>query len=436
MKDKVRFVHVSDIHLGCNPYGIKDRLDDMAKVFKEPVKYILENKDDIDFMIIAGDLFDKKSLNADVINDVISIIKPLNDINMPIYVTNGNHDMETYYNNYSWLQFLNENNYINLLNPEKNDDGEIDLIKYDKTGSYIEKDNYIIYGLGYPGIMAEKYINTLSNKYIENKDNKIVISMLHTGVGHFVTEGMGGVRENEIEDLISKSDYIALGHIHEEYKNEEKKYYNPGSLENNFIPDKVHDKGFYDVTISNDKKVETKFIKVNNRKCINLSFDLSSSNDVNSAHDDIINKVDGALKTNNISFDDHALLLLKLKGELKSQGTNINLNELKKELEEKYGLLYVELQNKLVSKREGIDINSEFLSRDEIDKGAIKNLILENGFENEDVDTLLDITMKMKELAQDDDLDLSTDEGKQIKEALLKYVLSKENETEDKNNED
>ena len=40
----------------------------------------------------------------------------------------------------------------------------------EKNGSYIEKEDYIVYGLGYPGILASKYVNNLTNKYIENKD--------------------------------------------------------------------------------------------------------------------------------------------------------------------------------------------------------------------------------------------------------------------------
>ena len=119
MKDKIRFIHCSDIHLGANPYGIKTRFEDMARVFKQVVKYAEESN--IDFFIIAGDLFDKKNLNAETLNQAIEVLKPLNDKNIPIYVTEGNHDMATYVNTYSWLSFMSSKGYIKLLNPVTNE---------------------------------------------------------------------------------------------------------------------------------------------------------------------------------------------------------------------------------------------------------------------------------------------------------------------------
>ena len=43
--------------------------------------------------------------------------------------------------------------------------------------------------------------------------------------GTFTRKLSGSTGAMTIEDLINKSDYIALGHIHQEYKNEEKKYF-------------------------------------------------------------------------------------------------------------------------------------------------------------------------------------------------------------------
>ncbi|MCQ2749634.1 MAG: metallophosphoesterase [Clostridia bacterium] len=100
MKDSLRFVHCSDVHLGANPYQIKERFDDMGKVFKDVVDYAL-NIEDLDFFVIGGDLFHKKNLNAETLDQCIEILKPLNDKNIPIYVTEGNHDKSNIIHNYS-----------------------------------------------------------------------------------------------------------------------------------------------------------------------------------------------------------------------------------------------------------------------------------------------------------------------------------------------
>ena len=274
MKDKIRFIHLSDTHLGANPYQIKDRFDDMGNAFREVVSYVMQNKNKIDFVLIGGDLFDKKSINANVLDQCTEILKPLNDIKMPIYVTQGNHDMATYSNNFSWLDYLNKKNVITLLNPVKDEKGDVTLKEYDKYGSYyIDEDlGVIIYGLGYSGIVPGKYVEKLSNEYLANDNNKIIITLLHAGIEHFMTEGMGGLKKEEIKCLSDKSDYIALGHIHTEYFDEEYKFYNPGSLENTTISKDDKEKGFFDVTISrDDKKVDKKFIKVTNRKFLNIT---------------------------------------------------------------------------------------------------------------------------------------------------------------------
>lgn len=440
-KEKIRFIHCSDLHLGANPYQIQDRLNDMGLVFKEVIEYAIDNK--VDFVLIPGDLFDKKILNAKTLNQAIDIIKPLNENNIPIYVTEGNHDKATYNNDYSWLDFMNEKGYITFLNPIKKIDSEdeslmlkeyIDEDKENNNGSYIIKDDYIIYGLGYPGVMPTKYVNDLISYYVSDEKvlkDKIIITMLHTGIGHFVTEGMGGIKEDEIDNLTNVSDYIALGHIHNRYEIEDKKCYNPGSLENSSIPKEIEDKGFYDVTISKDKKIDYNFITVSNRKIYNITLDLTDIEDANIAYDEVIKKVSGKLLADNVTKDDKAIMQLKLKGTLKSHGTNIKVRELKQELKNTFGLMYVEIQNNLKSTRDN-NITNESLSREEIDKNALRTLISKEGFEDNDIDYLLDITLKMKELTREGELDLSSNDGKEIKNELLKFIRNKNNSNKDK----
>lgn len=434
MKDKIRFVHASDIHLGANPYAISERFADMGKVFSEVVNYTLETN--ADFLVLAGDLFDKKNINAKTLTLCLDIIKPLKEKNIPIYVTEGNHDQRTYVNNYSWLELLNDNGYINLLNPVKNDiNDDYDLVLYEerkddegnikKYGSYIITDDAIIYGLGFPGIMPDKYLDCMTSKYIDN-EGKVVISMLHSGIDHFVTEGMGGLREGFIDDLVNKSDYIALGHIHNRYENPDKKYFNPGSLENTSVPQEVYDKGFYDVTIDTaTKKVDYKFIKVNNRKIYNITANIDGAENQKEAYDLILNKVEGIFKTDNVTKEDMPIISIKVKGEIKDGTSNINLNELKDELKEKYNLLYIEIQNLIKAKRFSDNLEDESLTRDDIDRLVIKNLLKEKGFTDDESKDLLDIVLTMKELSINGDVDSKTEDGKNLKEKILEFVKNK-----------
>ena len=278
MKKKIRFIHCADIHLGANPFEIEERFEDMGKAFKQVCDFAIDKK--VDFVLIAGDFFHNKQLNPKTLEQAINSLEKLKEKNIPVFLTEGNHDRETYSNTYSWLQFLSAKKYIILLRPSR-ERGE-NLLKFwdGEKGCIYENNSCYIMGLGYPGSTSSKYINKisdeLSNMIDNNKlENKPIICMLHTGIDRFVTEAMGGIKEKEIDDFLEKLDYLALGHIHTRYENDEKRYFNPGSLECVRITDNPFNKGFYYVSLdTNSRKIETEFKLVQTRPAISLNINI------------------------------------------------------------------------------------------------------------------------------------------------------------------
>lgn len=85
---KVKFAHLSDCHLGV---WRNERLNILGyKAFEEAMNIII--KEQVDFVIISGDLFDVSNPKVDVIDLTVRELKRLKDNNIPVYGIMGSHD--------------------------------------------------------------------------------------------------------------------------------------------------------------------------------------------------------------------------------------------------------------------------------------------------------------------------------------------------------
>lgn len=85
---------LNDLHFGAN--GAKDIYLNELNYFLDSVFF--NNIKNIDAIVIAGDtLDDRRSLNIRIVSAVNTLFKRLNDLNIPIYIILGNHDI--YYKN-------------------------------------------------------------------------------------------------------------------------------------------------------------------------------------------------------------------------------------------------------------------------------------------------------------------------------------------------
>ncbi len=53
---------MADMHLGYRQYDLEQRFIDLGLTFKQIIEYAVLNK--VEFVLISGDLFDKRSINA------------------------------------------------------------------------------------------------------------------------------------------------------------------------------------------------------------------------------------------------------------------------------------------------------------------------------------------------------------------------------------
>ena len=264
----MRIIHTADLHLdsrlktNLDSIKAKERKKELQETFLRMVKYANDN--DVNAIIIAGDMFDRPKIAIKTKEFVINTIKEYPNIDF-IYIS-GNHD---------------ENSFIDtLIEKPKN------LITFSDSWKTLNYGDIDITAINYDLKM---------NKYIYDtlflNENKFNIVCLH---GQLTKD------EVDINRLKGKNiDYLALGHIHKYQKgtiDDRGIYIYPGCPEGRGF-DEIGDKGFVLLDINN-KKLESRFIKFAKRTIHEITVDISGTDSWNEIKRNV------NLKINSISSDD------------------------------------------------------------------------------------------------------------------------------------
>lgn len=229
----MKILHTSDWHLGVKTNGI-DRLSEQKKVMEEILSIV--NFENIDCVIIAGDIFNSSNPSADAEELFFDTIEKLSSNgDRFIFVLAGNHDDPTRIE--AGLPLASKHNIAlvgNLSRLKENSFNCEAMVKVVETGKgyiKIQKNDEIvtISYLPYPSEsrISEKVDEELSypekvqywasigsNAFTEESFN-IFVSHLFM-VGSKTTDGE--VKVGDIlavpKNYLPKADYTALGHIH------------------------------------------------------------------------------------------------------------------------------------------------------------------------------------------------------------------------------
>ena len=239
----MRFLHCADIHLGYQQYNHKERFNDFARAFNAVVDQALELDDKnrvigrrVDFVILAGDLFHKRSIDALTLNQAIRGLERLRKAGIPCIAVEGNHERSYYEETIGWMKFLALQDLIILLDAEFSD-LKAQLRPWDpvrRQGSYIDlPGNVRVHGMRYYGsgtiLAVQAYAEALAQ--LPPGDTKYNIFVAHAGVEGQMDEKAGGLSPRQWSPLRPHIDYVALGHFHKPFE-VDNWIYNPGSPEN------------------------------------------------------------------------------------------------------------------------------------------------------------------------------------------------------------
>ena len=254
---RASFIHIADTHLGYEQYGVRERFNDFSRVFWDIMDEAVHRQ--IDFVVIAGDLFNKRAIDAQTLIHAIEGLKKLKERHIPVLAIEGNHDRSYYRDGISWLQFLCHQEYLILLAPYMRDGAPV-LGRWQPDtmrGSHVDLigGRLRVYGLPWQGAATNRSMEGLADAMTSARAEEEAahieyrLLMMHTGVEGIVPRVQGLPAMSQFQPLRSHVDYLALGHVHKPYEFDGWMY-NPGSTETCGAEESAwEDRGYYLVEI-------------------------------------------------------------------------------------------------------------------------------------------------------------------------------------------
>ncbi|MFQ4137206.1 metallophosphoesterase family protein [Nodosilinea sp. PGN35] len=249
-----KFLHIADIHLGFDRYDTPERTKDFFRALQTVLeRYAIA--EGVDFVAIAGDLFEHRNIKPATLNQAQVCLQALKDANIPVVAIEGNHDNRPYGTRTSWLKYLSEWELLKLLEPNDGANAKDRLTPWDdstRSGGYIDLPCGVrVIGSSWYGATAPRAIELLAAAIQDlptAPDHTVLL--FHHGLEGQISRYAGALRYSELLPLKEAGvDYLALGHIHKNYT-AEGWVFNPGSLEANNVDESRFQRGAYLVKLS------------------------------------------------------------------------------------------------------------------------------------------------------------------------------------------
>ncbi len=416
----VSFIHCGDIHLGYNQYNNRERFNDFHRAFSQIVDYAIEME--VDFFLITGDFFNKRSINPLTLSQAIFELGRLKEKEIQVIAIEGNHDKAPYGEVQSWMQFLSQHGYFYLLSSSF-DDGCLILKPYQEKqgGNLIAFPGIRFVGLGYQGSMTARRLAELDAQL--EKTEEPTVLLLHSAVDMLMH--LGGIKYQDIVALKEKIDYVAMGHIHHRYEFEGW-IYNPGCPESWDLGEGAKEKGFYHVNIDKGNKKVT-YVPSIKRPVYHIAVNVSDCRDLDEVYALCDNKLEKMEEPQGLK----PLVQMVIAGSISFSPLAIDTRLLEEKIAATFNALIVEVVNNTVLKGEeweGADNPAE-INREELERDVLRKFFLSRGNLNAWIDDLVDLSKNVKELIHQEAEDQSI--SVLIENLAEKIVKAEKEDTED-----
>jgi len=311
----MKFAHLADCHIGS--WRDPKLKDAGVLAFEKAVNMCIEKN--VDFILIAGDLFNTSLPSIDQLKRAVTSLKMTKDSDIPVYIVPGSHDFSP--SGKTIIDVLENAGLVVNVVKGSVIDGKLKL-KFTvdpKTGAKITG------MLGKKGALEKKFYNDLIKKNLE-EERGFKIFMLHSALTEFKPEGLDRMTSHPLSLLPKGFDYYAAGHVHYVFEKKEDGFgligY-PGPLfPNNFREiEELERGGFY---IYEDGKLSFEPVQIYNVHVMDIECDGKSPEGITSEiKEEIKNK----------EFD-NTIVTIRLIGTLKSgKPSDIDFKEI-------FGILY------------------------------------------------------------------------------------------------
>ncbi|OGJ13256.1 hypothetical protein A3K82_01710 [Candidatus Pacearchaeota archaeon RBG_19FT_COMBO_34_9] len=337
----VKFAHISDVHLGGWKQPQLQSLNFQS--FRRAIDICIEKK--LDFVLIAGDLFDSAYPSIEILKETFAEFKRLKESKIPCFIIAGSHDYSI--SGKTFLDVLEKAGFCrNVTDIEENKEKIIlNPVIYNGVAIY-----------GYPGKKSGLEIDDLRKIKLNDSPGMFKIFMLHTTID----KARGTLPIDALEtDSLPKADYYALGHLHMDFQYQNFVY--PGPIfPNNFqeLEDLQHG-SFYIVDTDKENSLEKVELKLKET----ILIDIELRNAIN-ATEKIISEIEKR------DVEDK-IILLRVRGELESgSNSDIKFSQIEESALRKKA--YFLLKNTHELKTKEVEMNVEIKNIDNLEEETIK----------------------------------------------------------------
>jgi len=343
----VKFAHLADVHLG--GWKQKQIQELNFESFKMAIDTCIKSK--VDFVLIAGDLFDSAYPPIEVLKEAFAQFKRLKDEKVPCFLVAGSHDYSI--TGKTFLDVLEKAGFCkNVANFEEDGDSIV-LNPSLFSGAAI---------YGYPGRMASLEIENLKRVKLNDAPGMFRIVMLHTTID----KAKGDLPIDSVNtDSLPPADYYALGHLHMDFQYENFVY--PGPIfPNNFQELEGLKYGRFYI-IDTESQNPLKKIELKIKECAYFEINLKNSLEATEKIISEINKKD----------IENKIVLLRVSGELENgKISDIKFSQIEEFVKKKGAYFLLKNTHDLKTKELELDIevkNTENVEEDSINLYSEKN---------------------------------------------------------------
>ena len=381
----MKFAHLSDCHLG----GWREQ--ELKELNFQSFKYALDEckKEKVDFILIAGDLFDSAYPPIDILKETFREFRKVKEAGIPVFLIAGSHDYSAA--GKTFLDVLEKAGFCKNVSIFEERDGKIIL----QPTIY---NHYAIYG--YHGKKTNLEIEEINRIKLQDSPGLFKILMLHTQI----RDAIGTLPIDSVnQENLPNSDYLALGHLHINYQKGNRIYGGPTFPNNISELEELKGGHFYIFDNGMIKRREIKLKEV-------FTLNLEVKNALN-ATEEILN----ALKKENLK---DKLVIIKIQGILKvGKSSDIDFVKIENYLKDTGAYVMLKSTSRLQTMEN--DIKSEIINSIQFEADIIKKFGESNPSK---FNSLIPVLIKTLQLDKTEDEKLYIFEDRLISET--KKILS------------
>ncbi len=396
----MKFLHVSDVHLGCTRYHLEESERDFFDAWIDVLKkYAIDEK--VDFVVMGGDFFDKRHVKPETMNYAFAGLNLLKQHNIPVVSIEGNHDQRYADSRFSWLRSLANWNLLYLLEPIAVD-GKLVYKPWNEElskGGYIDIGRARIFGSHWYGSEANKAIPKLLTAIEEStRKDAFQILLLHTDIDGYQTHKIPAISVENLTKLKSRINYLGLGHTHKCYEIDNWAF-NPGSLEVPNISEFKETRGAWLVNVEESGKVSAE-LKTDyvHRPFERISFDVDIYDNPKKLTDAVLEKVGKGRDENGYSTGKSPIIEVTLNGHLGFPNSDLELNKIRRKSAEITSAASILLKNHTIPIEYGEETNLKEQDREAIERNVIEVFVAQDKRFKKNLKTVSDAIIETKRM--------------------------------------